>query len=246
MIKTLLIEDEPQNRDYIKKLLKDTAPFIQLVGETGQVDEAIALIKQTQPQLVIVDIQLYGRSAFDIFKEIGEFSFQIVFITAFEHFAIPAIKLSAVDYLLKPISPAEFKEAMQKVQYRVGLQKPAPYTAAKYQKEFAGNGEKLIISDQKELYVIKHEDVIYFEGDGNYTHVILQGGKKITSTKPISDYEEMLTHQGFYRVHKSYLINMAQVVKYVKGRGGEVIMTNGDTVYVSSRKKDDFLSLLGK
>jgi two-component system, LytTR family, response regulator len=127
--------------------------------------------------LVIVDIQLYGRSALDIFKEIGDFDFQLVFITAFEHFAIPAIKLSAVDYLLKPISPAEFKEAMQKVQQRAGVQ--AVSSPARTLKEPADKSEKLIISDHEEMYVIKHEDVVYFEGDGNYTHAILTNGKKL-------------------------------------------------------------------
>lgn len=243
MIKTLLIEDEPQSREFIKSLISDTAPFVDLVGETGHVDEAVQLINQTKPGLVIMDIQLYGRSAFDIFKAIGDFDFQVVFITAFEHFAIPAIKLAAVDYILKPISPVEFKEAMQKVQRNMGTEAVAlPANVQKPLSDLRNN--KLIISDYKEMHILKHEDVIYFEGDGNYTHAVVSSGKRITSSKPISEYEEQLSRQGFFRVHKSYIINMARVVKYVKGRGGEVVMDNGDTVYVSSRKKDEFLTLL--
>lgn len=242
MIKTLLIEDEPQSRNYIKKLAQDTAPFVDIVGETDNVDEAIALIKKMQPGLVILDIQLYGRSAFDIFKEIGNYDFQLVFITAFEHFALPAIKLSAVDYLLKPMSPIEFKAAMEKVYNRVKVHdEHTPHNAYKENEQ---SSNKLIISDYKEINVLQYDDVIYFEADGNYTHAILNSGKKITSTKSISEYEEALAARGFYRVHKSYLINMLHVVKYVKGRGGEVIMANGDIVYVSSRKKNDFLDFL--
>lgn len=224
-------------------MISDTAPFIDLVGETGHVDEAVELINQTKPGLVIMDIQLYGRSAFDIFKSIGEVDFQVVFITAFEHFAIPAIKLSAVDYILKPISPLEFKEAMQKVQRNAGIEVVAP-TAAVQKPSTSVRSNKLVISDYKEMHILKYEDVIYLEGDGNYTHAVLTSGKRITSSKPISEYEEQLGAEGFFRVHKSYIINMARVVKYVKGRGGEVVMDNGDTVYVSSRKKDDFLALL--
>ncbi len=243
MIKTLLIEDEPQSREFIKSLISDTAPFIDLVGETGHVDEAVQLIGETQPGLVIMDIQLYGRSAFDIFKAIGNFDFQVVFITAFEHFAIPAIRLSAVDYILKPISPLEFKEAMQKVQRNAGMEVGTqPVTTVKLPQGIRSN--KLVISDYKEIHILKYEDVIYLEGDGNYTHAVVAGGKRITSSKPISEYEGQLGGEGFFRVHKSYLINMARVVKYVKGRGGEVVMDNGDTVYVSSRKKDEFLALL--
>lgn len=243
MIKTLLIEDELQSREFIKSLINDTAPFIELVGETGHVDEAVELINQTKPGLVIMDIQLYGRSAFDIFKAIGDFDFQVVFITAFEHFAIPAIKLAAVDYILKPISPLEFKEAMLKVQRNADIEVPAP--AAFIQKPLTSvRSNKLVISDYKEMHILKYEDLIYLEGDGNYTHAVLTSGKRITSSKPISEYEVQLSAEGFFRVHKSYIINMARVIKYVKGRGGEVVMDNGDTVYVSSRKKDDFLALL--
>lgn len=242
MIKTLLVEDETQSRDFIKKLIADTAPFIEVVGETGSVDEAIQLIRETQPQLVILDIQLYGRSAFDIFKEIGEFDFQLLFITAFEHFAIPAIKLSAVDYLLKPLSPAEFKIAMDKVYSRANLYSSSATVAL--QKENLQINDKLLISDYKEIYLVEYDAVVYFEGDGNYTHVILNTGKKITSAKPIYEYEEQLATKGFYRVHKSYLINMTHITKYIKGRGGEVVMVNGDTVYVSSRKKNEFLEMI--
>lgn len=224
-------------------MISDTAPFIDLVGETGHVDEAVQLINQTKPGLVIMDIQLYGRSAFDIFKVIGNFEFQVVFITAFEHFAIPAIKLSAVDYILKPISPLEFKEAMLKVQRNAGVEVVIP--SAVIQKPLTGiRSNKLVISDYKEMHILKYDDVIYLEGDGNYTHAVVTSGKRIISSKPISEYEEQLSNEGFFRVHKSYIINMARVVKYVKGRGGEVVMDNGDTVYVSSRKKDEFLALL--
>lgn len=244
MIRTILIEDELQSRDFIKQLVKDKAPFIEIIAETGSVDGAIKLINEKRPQLALVDIQLQGRSAFDIFKEIKDIDFQLVFITTFEHFAIPAIKLSAVDYILKPISPAEFKTAMDKVARRAEGTLDKAGEGATPRKNISGS-DKLIISDFKDIHVVQYKNIIYLEADGSYTHVILDSGKKILSSKSISEYEETLTGVGFYRVHKSYIINMQHVVKYVKGRGGQVVMANGDVVYVSIRKKEDFLASLG-
>src|SRR5215212_3452889 len=152
MIRTLLIEDELQSREFIKQLAKDKAPFIDIVGEAASVDDAVRLIKELRPQLAIVDIQLQGRSAFDIFKEIPDFDFQLVFTTTFEHFAIPAIKLSAIDYILKPISHSEFKSAMDKVAKKAeGTLNPAEGKTDT--KESIPGNDKLIIRDFKEIYV---------------------------------------------------------------------------------------------
>lgn len=240
MIRTLLIEDEPQSREMIKSMIRDTSPFIDVVDETGYVEEAVALIKKHQPRLVILDIQLYGRSAFDIFKEITDFDFNIVFITAFEHFAIPAIRLSAVDYILKPVSHIEFGAAMEKVRKKEGLsgQTNNPY------KEPAAKINKVVLNDHKEIYLVNPEDLVYFVADGNYTTAVLNNGKKITVAKPIAEFESTLAGQGFYRIHKSYLINISKTLKYIKGRGGEVEMVNGDIIYVSSRRRDEFLGML--
>lgn len=241
-IRTLLIEDEEKSRQFIRSMLQDHAPFISLEGEAGDVDGAVELINNMKPELVITDIQLYGRSAFDIFRKTGNQDFQLVFITAFEEFAISALRLSAVDYLLKPVSPMEFKAAMEKVRLRY---EQMQFLMGKHtSKELVPSKEKLIVSDYKEIYVLKLEDIVYIGAEGNYSSIKLLTGKTIVASKSISEFEEALHDKNFFRTHKSYLINISHISKYIKGRGGEVEMSDGSILYVSSRKKDEFLGML--
>jgi len=233
-MKTILIEDEANSRTYIRSLIKDTAPFLDLVAEAGHVDEAVHLIREHQPELVMTDIMLYGRSAFDIFKSLGHHSFRLIFITAFKDFAIPALRLSAVDYLLKPVSPLDFAVTMERLKR----------SAARDGREMLPQKRRLFIHDQKEIHIVSLDDILYVEGDGSYSLVKLATGKQIVCSKRLSELEEMIASNDFFRVHKSYLVHLPHVVRYVKGRGGEVVMSDGSVVYVSSRRKDQFLSVL--
>lgn len=237
-----MIEDEEQSRQFIKSMLQDHAPYIALEGETGEVDEAIRLIEELKPELLITDIQLHGRSAFEIFGETGNLDFQLVFITAFEQFAITALRLSAIDYLLKPISPVEFKTAMEKVKQRYEERQLLLHRSLG--KELTLSKEKLIVSDYKDIYIVKLDDIIYIGAEGNYSSIRLQTGKTIVASKGISEFEEALIDKKFFRIHKSYLVNLAHISRYIKGRGGEVEMSDASILQVSSRKKEEFLEVL--
>jgi two-component system LytT family response regulator len=192
------------------------------------------MISLHKPELVLTDIMLYGRSAFDIFATAEAHSYQLVFITAFRDFAVPALRLSAVDYLLKPVSPSEFANTIDRVRKRRAA---APEPVKK---------RRLVISDHKEIHILQQDEIVFVQGEGSYSMVKLVSGKEIMSSRRLSEIEEMIGSGDFFRVHKSSLVNLKYIRKYVKGRGGEVLMSDGTVIYVSSRRKDEFLHVLLK
>jgi len=241
MIDTIIIEDEPAVRREIKYLVSQEDD-INILGTATNVKDAVALIKATKPKLVLMDIQLVDGTAFDVLSEFSEITFRIIFITAYNHFAIKAIKYGALDYLLKPLDEQELQAALQRARTETlnGSQQQQQLTIANDTKEIQDSLESHIVLHTMEyLQVVKLRDIIYCQSEGSYTNFFLTEGRKILISKPLKFYDEILPDQWFLRAHQSYLVNITCVDKFLKT--GFIILKDKTEIPVSSRKKDYIL-----
>jgi len=243
MIRTLIIEDEPAVRKEIEYLVKQEQEFILLGSETN-VKDALTLIKATQPQLVLMDIQLTDGTAFDILDQLNEINFQIIFITAYNHFAIKAIKYGSLDYLLKPLDETELRTAMQRVASQQGnslLQQQQQLMIAGSQKQTGQSDmeSRMVLATQESLQVIQLKDIVYCQSEGGYTWFNLTSGEKILISKPLKYYDDLLPEEWFLRPHQSYLVNIKYVDKYLKV--GDLILKDKTEIPVSSRRREQIV-----
>ena len=207
---------------------------------------AFDVISTLKPDLVFLDIEMPNGNAFDLLEKFKEIDFNIIFITAYDHYAIKAIKFSAVDYILKPIDSEELVLAVKRFEDKIG-QKSSLNNQFKTLLSNVRPGNKLKkvgIPDGDGLVFINLSDIIRCDSDGNYTFFILTTGKKIIASRTLGEYEQMFTDDNFFRIHRSHLINLEHVKKYIKGEGGYVVMSDNSQVEVSRRNKNDFLEKL--
>lgn len=247
MLKAIILEDEEQSRQLLSGFLKDYFPQVHLVTAVDSVQAALEAINNFHPDVVFLDIELKGETSFDLLEKLQEINFDVIFITAYDSYTLKAIKLSAVDYLLKPINVVELKAAIEKAE-------------RKRDKNFIIQSIQALINNHKTSYpnhqiqlfstdgfdFIKISNILYLEADNAYTHFYLKSGEKMISSKNIKEYEELLSDHNFFRIHKSYIVNKEEIKKYVRGEGGYVIMSDGKNLDVSRRRKDDFLKMLSK
>ena len=247
MLRVVIIDDEKTAREVLNGLISQSLKNIKVVGEASSADEGIKLINALKPDLLFLDIRLNQRTGFDVLKEIDTTELSVIFTTAYAEYAIKAIKYAALDYLLKPIDPDELKTAVNKaihagnknLSVRLSILEEAVLSDNKAQ-------DKIVLTDISGFKVVQLADVMRCEGEKNYTTFHLSNGQKITSSKSLIEFEKMLEDSSFVRVYKSHLVNLSHVVQYKKGRGGSIIMSNGDVIPVSREKKEQFISLLTK
>lgn len=242
-LNVIIIDDEKGARESLHKLIEKYCPQISVTAKAANIDEAYHLINQLSPQLIFLDIEMPNGSGFDLLQKFNHINFDIIFTTAYDHYAIKAIKYSAIDYLLKPIDIDDLKNAVKRV-----LQKQKDKTIQNEQLlsllnniKPEQNDKKIAIHDGDGLTFVNLKDIVRCESDGNYTTIILDGNKKIVTSKTLGEYEELFANENFFRVHRSHLIHLHHLKKYIKGEGGYVIMSDGSQVEVSRRKKQEFL-----
>ncbi|MCX2485810.1 LytR/AlgR family response regulator transcription factor [Pedobacter sp. MR2016-24] len=240
MIRTLIIEDEPAIRKEIEYLVNQQTNF-KLLGTAASVKDALRLIGDTQPDLVLMDIQLTDGTAFDILDQLNEVTFKIIFITAYNHFAIKAIKYGSLDYLLKPLDESELKAVMQSIVIKQDddlytQQQKLSIAASQNQPDESNLESRMILATQESLQVIQLKDIVYCQSDGGYTWFYLVSGEKILISKPLKFYDELLPEEWFLRPHQSYLVNIIYVDKYMKV--GDLILKNKKEIPVSTRRKE--------
>jgi len=238
MLRTLIIEDEHLTRSLIVNLVKKN-PHLQFIGEASSVEEGIVLVNATSPDLLLMDIQLNGGTGFDILERTNTKA-QIIFITAYQEFAIKALKLGAIDYLLKPIDSEEFQHAIGKVNSDITIQEQ--YDEVK--KILSGTIDKLILKTIEGIHIVTIEEIMYLQSNGSYTHFNLSGNRNIIISKNIKEYENILPEKIFARCHNSFLVNLKQVVRIDKDNN--LILRNGQEIPVSTRKRDAILEQLLK
>jgi len=246
MYKTIIVDDEKGCRDSLESLLKDFSE-VNVVAKVSSIAAAEEAINNFQPQLVFLDIEMPGGTGFELLEKIAPIGFEIIFTTAYDQYAIKAIKYSALDYLLKPIDPVELAKAINRFSSKRYDQDLINTKFKTLLSNISGEPihQKIAISDGEGLSFVKISDIIRFQSDGSYTYMHTINDKKPTLiSKPIGDYQEMLVNESFARIHRSHLINLQHVTKYVKGEGGYAIMTDGSNVEVARRKKAEFIEAL--
>lgn len=244
LIKCVIVDDELRARNGLKKLLETYCEGVAVVGLAESVAMAKTVIAETAPDLVFLDIDMPGGDGFDLLENTDNITFEVIFATAYDQFALKAIKFSALDYLLKPIDLEELIMAVEKARQRRGT-KP---NEAKYQSLKTNIAkktlERIALPAADGLVFVSIKEVVRLQSDGSYTVFHIGAGKSILVAKALGEYEDILAENGFFRTHHSHIININRVQKYVRGRGGYVVMDDGSSVDVSARKKDEFLALL--
>jgi two-component system LytT family response regulator len=249
-IKTLIVEDEAKGRNVLKALLNEI-PEVNLIGESPDVEDAILKIELHNPDLVLLDIEMPFKNGFDLLASIPKRTFDVIFTTAYDSYAIKAIKFSAIDYLLKPIDQEELKIAIEKTAEKRKKVQHEPQSQInnllENLKAINKHNFKLSLPTSTGAIYIPVDEIIRCESDTNYTKFYFKNEERPTLvSKTLKDYEELLTDFGFCRVHHSHLINLKFIKQYIKGDGGTIIMFDETEVEVSRRKKEIFQKALEK
>jgi two-component system LytT family response regulator len=243
MTKAIIIEDEIRNAAVLKKLLAKYCPDIEIVAVESTVKNAVAAITQLNPALIFLDVELPDGTGFNVLEHFPDNSFSIIFVTAYEHYAIKAIKACALDYLLKPVDIDDLIAAVNKAK----TEKDIPDFQKRKETLLSNNSiknglmQKLALPTLEGLLFVNQQDIVFCEADGNYTNFKLFNQEKVLVSKALSHFEDVLDPEQFCRTHQSYLVNINHIKKYVKGRGGYLIMTDDTKVEVSVRMKSEFL-----
>lgn len=246
MVKAVIIDDEPKGRNLLQQLLLQHAPQIKVCGTAANADEGLQLIDMHHPDVIFLDVEMPGKSGFDLLREAKKIDFKIVFVSAHNHYSLKAIKFNAFDYLLKPVDLDELKQTIEKLEQSSATPgKKIIDNLLQASSSNKGLG-KIAIASVGSIELIEQETILYFEAKGSATAVYLNNGKKITASKTLKEFEELLSENFFFRIHHSHLINLKHVTKYIKGEGGSVVMNNGEELEVSRRKKADFMEMLSK
>ncbi|MBI2967567.1 MAG: response regulator transcription factor [Bacteroidetes bacterium] len=246
MIRALIVDDEKKSRELLLALLNRHCPEVFVAGLASNNTEAYDLICLQKPDVVFLDIRMQGGSGFDLLKKFREVNFLVIFITAYDQYALRAIKYSALDYLLKPVDENELKEAVAKAVQNMSLRNYRPHidNLLTHLKNPDNPANKIAIHSSGTIELIPIRHITRCEADGKYTRIFLSDGTHRLASRNLKEYEELLSGFGFYRVHHAHLVNFTCIKEYERGRGGNLILNDGTSITVSQRKKAEFLRVL--
>lgn len=255
MVRAVIVEDEKNSQELLKALVGEYCEGIEIVGIAGSVADALALIEKEKPDLVFQDIELPDGDGFQVLEKVSKLDFDVIFTTAYDQYAIKAFKFAATDYILKPIDIDELRTATARVVEKHQQATPATQAEPAATKENLQFLVQQIRNPQQQLKrivlptaigftVVNPDDIIRCESDRNYTYIFLADKRRILVSKTIKEYEEMLEEHNFFRIHQSHLINLHYLKNYIRGRGGQVELTDGSIIDVSARRKSDFMRRL--
>jgi two-component system LytT family response regulator len=245
-LRALIVDDEADARENLRLMLEDHCPEVEVVGQAGSAAEARERIQELQPNALFLDIKMPGEDGFQLLASIAELDLPVVFTTAYDEYALKAFKQNALDYLEKPIDVDDLKRAVGKLQKMTGeLGTTAPSAFAALMKDPASPlSSRLAIPGREGLTLLKHDDILYLEANDSYTTIHLKDGKRSVSSKHIRVFENNLDPKAFFRVHKSYIINLAHLASFNRTEGNMAVLDNGAMVPVSRRRLADFLGLI--
>ena len=243
----VIVEDEVRSRQFLKSLVDEFCPEVDVTGMAASVEEAVGMINQLKPQLLFLDIEMHTGTGFDILQQISHREFQVIFTTAYDHYAIKAIKFSALDYLLKPIDVQELQTAVQKAIAQLSgneTQKPLEMLLQNMLRTAAGQDYTISLSTSEGMEFVPIRQIMRLEASGPYTTFFLKDQRKIMVSKNLKEYEILLGDHEFYRLHNSHIVNLREVRKVVKTDGGYAVMNDDSMIAISPKKKEEFLLLL--
>lgn len=246
-LRTLIIDDEAPVRELLAGILANYCQNTEVIAFADGVQSGLDAIHRHQPDLVLLDVNLEDGNAFDLLGKINEIRFALIFVTAYENYALNAFRFSAVDYIMKPINIDDLVRAVQKAANKVeqaslGLKLKNFFDNLNSKPE----DKKLVLKTQESIHIVKLSDIIRCEADHNYCTFYLIKGKKILVSHNLGEYDELLNGLFFFRTHQSHLININHIQSFEKNEGGYLKMTDDSSVPVSKRKKEELLKLFGK
>lgn len=241
-VKTLIVDDERNNADYLHLVLSANCKDIEIIDTADHPVKAIELIKQKQPQLVFLDVEMPAMSGFDLLQILEPIDFEVIFVTAHNHYALKAFDTHAMGYLTKPVNAEKLIQVVQKAKERIEQKSIQQNLFSLLQQSIYGiNTEKLALPTQNGLQFIKPEEILHCDSNGNYTWFNLVNKPKLLVSRQLGEYEKLLPSDQFVRIHDKHIINLQYLSEYQRGSGGDVILENGTQLPVSARRKDDLL-----
>lgn len=242
-LRSVILEDELPSREALQRMLSEFCPQIEVVGHAGTISEAIDVIQTAKPELILSDIRLGEGDAFQVLHRLEADDFGIIFITAHNEYAIKAFKFNALDYLLKPVDPADLVQAVEKVWKRKNI-RPRITPMLDNMRMIKNENPVITLSTADSLEYIHVRDIIRCRADGAYTTFYISGRDPVMVSKTLKEYDTLLSPFQFFRVHQSHLINLREVNRFLKLDGGSVVLHDGSQVPVSRSKKDEFLQVM--
>ncbi len=248
MIRTVLVDDEKNALEMMEWLLKTYCPQVEIAAMCSSAEEAITAIKKLQPDVVFLDIEMPRMNGFDMLEQFEELSFDVVFCTAYDQFALKAFRYSALNYLLKPVDPDELINTVQRIEKIKTVPTREQFDLLLQNIRHTGKStpQRIALTHNDGMIFVPTADIIYCEAESNYTSVYLAGGKKIVVSKVLKEIDEALNGPDFYRVHSSFLININRIKKFVRGDGGYLVMDNDANISISRSRKQEFMELFSR
>ncbi len=239
-IRSIIIDDEPNNIENLRSIINTYCPEVELVATALNAADGINAIKAHQPDLIFLDIQMPGASGFDVLKAFTPVNFEVIFITAYDHYGIQAIKFSALDYLLKPIDITEFKLAIHKATEKISARKQnhSIENLLAYIKSDRKETPKIALPTFNEIMYVKVTEIVRCEAENNYTTFYLQNGERILVCKTLKEFADLLQPHQFIRTHQSHLVNLHCVKSYLKEDGGTLLLNDQTKIPISRQKRD--------
>lgn len=244
-IKAIIVDDEQHCIDALKTMLQKKCPEVTVLAGVNSVSDARQVIDELQPDLVFLDVEMPHENGFELLKRYDKVVFDVIFTTAYEQYALKAIKFNALDYLLKPFSIQDLQEALRKYHERRLNKSDAGIAPLEVflqnMKTMQQTNKKIALPTINGLVFMPVQNIVRCESTGNYTRIFFTDRKQLLVSKPLKEFEELLTDVDFFRIHNSHLINLQQMESYIQGEGGFALMSDGTQVEVSRRRKADFL-----
>ena len=243
-LSAIIVDDEEHCRETLVKQLEWSCPEVEVIGHAESIQEAIVLLEGKTPDVLFLDIEMPGGTGFDLLEKLPEINFAIIFTTAYDDFALDAFQVHAVDYLLKPIDGDTLKNAIEKVQKTIPENPKVNFDRLLEYMTSHKTSKKVAFPVLDGLTFVELDDIIRCESEGTYCHIFLLNQPKIFLSKTLKQVSELINNEKFLRVHNSHLVNSAFIKRYIRGKGGQIIMEDGAIIPVSRGRKSDFLQNL--
>ncbi len=244
MLRTIIVDDEAHMRQSLEKLVKQYCPNVKIIAKADSVKTGVEVITKYHPDLILLDIKMDDGTGFDLLKQIDNIDFKVIFVTAYDQYALQAFKFSALDYLLKPVDVDDLVLAVNKAEDILMKEISTQLNTLEHNIQTEDKSKKkIVLKTFDNIHLVKIGDIIFCESDVNYTTFHLENGNNVTVSVNLKEYDDMLNDYGFFRVHKSFLINLSHIERFEKADGGNIILVNDHRVPVASRRRAQLLEL---
>jgi two-component system, LytTR family, response regulator len=242
-IRSIIVDDEKHGRENLAGILRAYCPEIDLLGEADSVESALSLIREQSPDLIFLDIEMPRANGFQLLEHLQDFSFEVIFVTAYDNYAIKAIRFSAADYILKPVNYNDLRTAVEKVTIRIAEKQENQRLKQLYRNLRQPANQRIGLPAGDHIEYADVSKIVRCQGEGNYTHIYINDASHRLVAKTLMEFEDLLQEYGFIRVHKTHLVNLQYVASYIRSQAA-VKLKNGELIPVSRRRKDAVLESL--